>query len=224
MVNQHPQPVDDCPCFEDAIAFVSVGMGLFIGRWFAYRSGFSSDSFVATQPGSSYETWADVGIWWIFALVKMVVGITIIFTWRILVKSLLHSVLPPTFRFLASIFTLPSRRFYTPATDYTTVPPEKGLHPIPSVIDLPSQLEMEVDEEASASTGRAARKNVGVLLGHSDVKNRKAVNGSGADTKSQHSPNTDVQFIDEKHDVFNGGVVKHYDADGEYMSIHAHDK
>jgi len=124
-------------------------------------------------------------------------------------------VLPPTFRFLSIIFTLPSRRFYTPATDYTTVPPEKGLHPIPSVIDLPSQLEMEVDKEASASTGRAARKNVGVLLGYSDVKNRKAVNGNGAngDTKSQHSPNADVQFIDEKNDVVEGGVVKHYDAD-----------
>jgi Helicase associated domain (HA2) len=27
MVNQHRQPVDDCPCFEDAIAFVSVVMG-----------------------------------------------------------------------------------------------------------------------------------------------------------------------------------------------------
>jgi hypothetical protein len=210
MVNQHPQPVDDCPCFEDAIAFVSVGMGVLVGRWFAFHNGISNAFFVTPQPGSSYETWADVSVWWVFAVVKMTVGIIIIFTWRILAKSLLHSVLPPTFRFLASIFTLPSRRFYTPATDYTTVPPEKGLHPIPSVIDLPSQLEVEVDEEASASTGRAAKRGVGVLLGHSDVKNRKAANGNG-DVKG--SEKSTVHFDEEEVE---GGPVKHYDADGEF--------
>jgi hypothetical protein len=35
MINQHPQPVDDCPCFEDAIAFVSVLAGMFITIWHA---------------------------------------------------------------------------------------------------------------------------------------------------------------------------------------------
>ena len=28
LVNQHPSPVDDHPCFEDAIAFVSVSLGI----------------------------------------------------------------------------------------------------------------------------------------------------------------------------------------------------
>jgi hypothetical protein len=35
MINQHPQPVDDCPCFEDAIAFVSVLGGMFLTIWHA---------------------------------------------------------------------------------------------------------------------------------------------------------------------------------------------
>ena len=29
LVNQHPPPIDDFPCFEDAITFVS----LFVGFW-----------------------------------------------------------------------------------------------------------------------------------------------------------------------------------------------
>lgn len=33
MVSVHPQPLDDCPCFEDAIAFIAVAMGVTIGRW-----------------------------------------------------------------------------------------------------------------------------------------------------------------------------------------------
>lgn len=26
LVNRHPQPVDDCPCFEDAISFIAVSL------------------------------------------------------------------------------------------------------------------------------------------------------------------------------------------------------
>lgn len=37
MVIVHPQPLDDCPCFEDAIAFLSVVMGILTGRWFGVR-------------------------------------------------------------------------------------------------------------------------------------------------------------------------------------------
>jgi hypothetical protein len=150
-------------------------------------------------------------------------GITLIFTWRLVTKALLHSALPPLFRFLASIFTLPNRRFYTPATDYTTVPSEKGIHPIPSVIDLPSQLELEVDDEVTTTSGRAGKKNVGVLLGRADVKNRKAgtgnVNGnngfSGYDSKSGRLTHEKVTFDDEKNGVTVAERVKHYDADGE---------
>ena len=32
LVNQHP-PVDDCPCFEDAIAFISVILGIITSFW-----------------------------------------------------------------------------------------------------------------------------------------------------------------------------------------------
>ena len=56
------------------------------------------------------------------------------------------------FRFLSQAIHLPHRIFYTPATEYKSVPSEFfhsstedrgagkfGLHPIPSVIDLPSR-------------------------------------------------------------------------------------
>ncbi len=39
LLNQFPQPVDDCPCFEDAIAFVSVEAGLILGMWHAKHLG-----------------------------------------------------------------------------------------------------------------------------------------------------------------------------------------
>ncbi|PWN43519.1 PAP2-domain-containing protein [Ceraceosorus guamensis] len=33
MVSIHPQPLDDCPCFEDAIAFIAVVLGVVLARW-----------------------------------------------------------------------------------------------------------------------------------------------------------------------------------------------
>ncbi|KAJ7842398.1 hypothetical protein B0H13DRAFT_2365235 [Mycena leptocephala] len=56
----------------------------------------------------------------------MVFGILAIFVWRLIAKAALHRALPPTFRFLATLMRLPNRRFYTPATDYTTAGVEVG--------------------------------------------------------------------------------------------------
>ncbi|KDR76501.1 hypothetical protein GALMADRAFT_120678 [Galerina marginata CBS 339.88] len=158
-VHHHPQPVDDCPCFEDAIAILSVVLGALVSHWaMLYIQAGSAFTAPVIMAGSgwSFEMgewvqvergWNDILLWWTMATIKMAVGIIIIFTWRLLAKSTLHLILPPTFRLLARAFRLPHRRFYTPATEYKSVPSEFhsagegggfGLHPIPSVIDLPS--------------------------------------------------------------------------------------
>ncbi|KAG8851831.1 hypothetical protein FRB91_007354 [Serendipita sp. 411] len=39
LTNQHPQPVDDCPCFEDAIASLALLTGTVMSRWHASQVG-----------------------------------------------------------------------------------------------------------------------------------------------------------------------------------------
>ena len=73
-VHWHPEPVDDCPCFEDAIAFVSVVMGQFVARWYMEHYGFDESFFARPMPGASWATWSDVGTWWSTAAIKMVIG------------------------------------------------------------------------------------------------------------------------------------------------------
>ena len=218
MINQHPQPVDDCPCFEDAIAFISVVLGDILGRWAFFQYGVTPEFFKVPQPGSAYSTVTDVATWWLFSVIKVVVGILLIFTWRIFAKSSLHFALPKIFRFFANIFTLPSRRFYTPATDYEDVPAERGLHPIPSVIDLPSQLQLEMDDEnVSISTGRSGKG--GITL--SDMKKRRdgSKNEFGRDVKA-FGEKTNGPVRQASETAGGGGAsdaeVKHYDADGTF--------
>jgi hypothetical protein len=145
MVVVHPQPLDDCPCFEDAIAFLSVIMGLVTARWAVVRHGLlpkddnplGSASFSngkslirpaldAIQKGlsgirtESHSFQAEVlEILAAFARKTFMVafGVTTIFVLRIVVKAICRVVLPPIFRFTIGYvgFILP-RRHYQPTT------------------------------------------------------------------------------------------------------------
>jgi hypothetical protein len=201
LVHYHPHPVDDCPCFEDAIAFVSVFLGIALCRWHSVYSGVDERLLNSVMPGpqGTVWTWEDTASWWTLACAKVTVGILVIFVWRILAKSLLHLVLPPLFRLLASSFDLPHRRFYTPATDYQHMPVESSLRPIPSVIDLPGVLEVSAIREKSA-LGRT-----------SEVKRRGAK--SNDSSPSANGESYSGSELENSNGPSQRKEVKHYDAD-----------
>ncbi|KAH8992699.1 hypothetical protein EDB92DRAFT_1815843 [Lactarius akahatsu] len=135
LVSQYPSPVDDCPCFEDAIAFALVTLDIIT-------------SFGARNVA------------------------LIIFSWRILAKPSVQTLLPPLFRCLAwaSPVRLPHRRHYMPATEYVHGPPHT-LRAVPSMIDLDLAVAEVVDEDAGVASGRRVRSS-GV------VKRRGSPSGS----------------------------------------------
>ncbi|EJT99372.1 acid phosphatase/Vanadium-dependent haloperoxidase [Dacryopinax primogenitus] len=193
LINQHPEPVDDCPCFEDAIAFVSVVMGTTLGRWHGSQAGLDAESgfFHSLTPGWQLANLNDWLTFFGFALLKMLVGIAAIFLWRLVMKTVLLAMLPPFYRIISHVVTLPTRRFYTPATQYTSVPQENGLHLTPSLIDIPtSEPGPKHSLHASIASGSIA-------------KQRGAQNGR----EKWPAPVNDVEISTDR---FN--VVKHYDA------------
>jgi hypothetical protein len=195
LVNQHPSPVDDCPCFEDSIAFVSVILGIIVSFWCSKRvPALNADLFTSVTPGAALDSPAAITTWMLFALLKLVTGVLIIFSWRIVAKPSVQTLLPPLFRWLAwaSPVRLPHRRHYTPATEYVHGPPHT-LRAVPSMIDL--DLAELVDEDAGVASGRRGRSEGAVKRRGSPLE--KAVvfevseRGTGEDDE-----------------------VKHYDADG----------
>ena len=250
MVHRHPQPVDDCPCFEDAIAFVSVITGLWSARWGSVVSGFSEFTthmagralpFMSADAWASSEAWAiawrAASLWWGMALLKLTIGITIIFVWRLAAKYILHMTLPPLFRLLTykilprlvSINVLPqgselpNRRFYTPATEYDGSVPEDGLRPIPSVIDLPLKLQeststYELDGEAGGMVRRRIKQANG-------KKRHRVLNWEKVAEKNGHlippdmrkQPTTGTTSPNELSLSDDEDIVKHYDADGMHF-------
>ncbi|KAG0308506.1 hypothetical protein BGZ98_007775 [Dissophora globulifera] len=166
MVSIIPDPVDDCPCFDDCVAFIAVIMGLIPASiHFASTSYSSNYPVAATIP---YST--DLGV--VKSVLRLVFGVGTLFVWRLMAKKLLYVLLPPVYK----LFSLPYRPHFIPASTYNTL----STYPIgkvPSVIDLPSmsgnaeivglQSAMDVHEkyslqaaaaEANAQAGVRARK------------------------------------------------------------------
>ena len=46
IIHYHPEPVEDCPCFEDSIAMLSVMLGVFVGHWWAFKQGYLYEGIV----------------------------------------------------------------------------------------------------------------------------------------------------------------------------------
>ena len=164
-------------------------------------------------------------------------GIAAIFAWRIFAKFLLHRILPPVYRFLSQLVTLPNRRFYTPATDYKGVPPEKHLRALPSVLDLPGMVELEVDGVRSTAAsrgvwerdvklrnwrGRTGQKANGNGNGNGNgYPNEKSQGGNdnGYGVYSEYGGRRDSDAEEELGGKAEVDVVKHYDADGKSPTV-----
>lgn len=109
LVHYHPETPDDCPCFEDAIAIISVILGVLLGHQYYHEH----------PPAPGLSVWAHDGAFWgVTALVvRIVVGIVSIFVWRLIAKATFLRVLPPLFRLVSKVLDrpLPTRRFYLSA-------------------------------------------------------------------------------------------------------------
>ncbi|TXT08734.1 hypothetical protein VHUM_02862 [Vanrija humicola] len=109
LIHIHPETPDDCPCFEDAIAIMAVILGSYVGHW--------DKALNNRDYGPSI--WRHGAIWGAaIGFLRVVIGITLIFVWRLAAKKTMLTVLPELYRSAARLFRfeLPTRRFYTAAT------------------------------------------------------------------------------------------------------------
>ncbi|CAO1629500.1 unnamed protein product [Sympodiomycopsis kandeliae] len=150
LVSFHPEPLDDCPCFEDAIAFIASVMGVSLGRWASLRyeilnnkndvNPFVSMGKQALDDDKDVQSWQQVILSIGTGFVALALGVMIIFAVRVVVKTLCKLALPSIFRFVDSSFGLVlPRRHYAPSSEYTEVPMTNIIRS-PSFIDLPSTL------------------------------------------------------------------------------------
>ncbi|CAJ0885362.1 14755_t:CDS:2, partial [Entrophospora sp. SA101] len=93
-----PEPVDDCPCFEDCVAFIGVLVGMIFGSWRHAKSSYSlHGSGVANIP-YDYNI-----IGFPISIARIIFGVIILFLWRFFSKKILRFILSPIIKLKSGI-------------------------------------------------------------------------------------------------------------------------
>ncbi|KAI1337660.1 PAP2-domain-containing protein [Xylariaceae sp. FL0016] len=126
LVRVHPEPADDCPCFDDSVAFAGVMIGLEVGIWHFKRSPFATIPFDLNALG------------WPAVILRVLFGVLVVFAWREVAKPALLKGLPHLFRLIETWGLSLPRRFFMPASEYKHIPLRLRVDNVmPSVSDLP---------------------------------------------------------------------------------------
>lgn len=198
LVRIHPEPADDCPCFDDSVAFAGVVIGLEFGTWTYGRI-----------PGDPWETHAhadnsvDVtSLGLPTNVARIVLGVLIVFSWRETMKPAMLKILPHIFRAIEnSGWTLP-RRFFTPASEYKSVPPGSRIDTLfPSPSDFPRMVESirhPTTRGRSVSIGPQSAADAYETLAYRERRRRESI-GSNASLRSKPSNAELTAKADEDH-------------------------
>lgn len=203
LVRIHPEPADDCPCFDDSVAFAGVVIGLEIGTW-----------TYGKIPGDPWETHAhghetvDVApLGWAMNVARIVIGVLIVFLWRETMKPFLLKTLPSLFRLIEnSPLSLP-RRFFTSASEYKSVPPGTRMdNMFPSASDFPRMVESirhPTTRGRSVSIGPQSAADVYETLAYRERRRRDSMNSN----PSLRSKSSNVELASTKEEDGSGRAL-----------------
>lgn len=110
-VRFHPEPADNCPCFDDSVAFIGVVMGIELGTWHRAQKDITYAASASDLSGIYAYTNQDP----VKSVARLVIGVVVIFMWRAIMKPLLLRTLPPTFRFVDHWGLMIPRRYFLQA-------------------------------------------------------------------------------------------------------------
>ena len=111
LVRIHPEPADDCPCFDDSVAFAGVFVGIELGNWH-----FARTAFAWNEPAFGTIPYQLSILGWPKTIARILIGVILIFTWREVMKPTLLKSLPPLFRVIETLGLNLPRRYFVQAS------------------------------------------------------------------------------------------------------------
>lgn len=173
LVRIHPEPADDCPCYDDSVSFAGVVIGINIGAWHYAQTGFAlKDAYPSSVPFDLQE----MGL--LKATIRIVLGVVVIFVWRATMKPALFTILPPIFRLLEQARWNMPRAFFLNASKYKSIKPfadDDNL--IPPASELPHMLKnLAHPRKRSVSVGPQSAADAYETLAYRNRRRRESVN------------------------------------------------
>lgn len=115
LVRIHPEPIDNCPCFDDGVSFMGVQLGVVLGSWLISKYFDDPSTCKGCIPFNSSDPLLNV-------VLRFIVGVGFVAVWRHNAKKIFHTILPPLFRLAEKFGLSMPRKFFTPASQYDGVP------------------------------------------------------------------------------------------------------
>ena len=186
LIRIHPEPADDCPCFDDSVAFAGVFIGVEVGAWHYATTPWSWNHPV---PGTVPFDLGHMG--WAVTMARVLLGVVVIFAWREVMKPTLLKVLPHLFRVIEKYGFILPRKFFMPASEYSKIPSRlKVDNVMPSVSDLPGLLTSirHPGRGRSVSVGPQSAADAYETLAYREKRRRDSLTGTELESGSPRSP------------------------------------
>jgi hypothetical protein len=183
LIRVHPEPADDCPCFDDSVAFAGVMIGIEIGGWH-----YATGNWAWNVPVPATVPFDLEYMGWVVVIVRVVVGVLVIFAWREVMKPTLLRILPHIFRFIEKYGFILPRKFFMPASEYKQIPSHlKVDNVMPSVSDLPGLLTSirHPGRGRSVSVGPQSAADAYETLAYREKRRRDSLTNSEIDSTMQ---------------------------------------
>ncbi|KAH8677956.1 PAP2 superfamily protein [Xylariales sp. PMI_506] len=171
LIRVHPEPADDCPCFDDSVAFAGVVIGVELGTWHYGRSPYALAPLDLQSMG------------WPVVVTRIVGGVLVIFAWREVAKPTLLKGLPHVFRIIEDWGLALPRRFFMPASEYKNIPLRLRVDNVmPSVSDLPNFVNniRKGGRGRSVSIGPQSAADAYETLAYRERRRRESIGSNGS--------------------------------------------
>lgn len=170
LVRVHPEPADDCPCFDDSVAFAGVMIGLEAGLW---------------HLGAANLDGPFPGLSWPMTIGRIVFGVLTIIVWRETMKPFLLKSLPYVFRIVERLGVSLPRRFFVPASEYKNIPNLLRLRTdnvLPTMRDFPGFVKTlrAPTRGRSVSIGPQSAADAYEALAYRERRRRESIGSNGS--------------------------------------------
>lgn len=98
LIHVYPEPADDCPCFDDAVAFVGVVIGMDITHNLTVRTDYLARLNRFQDPYLMFYSYEQLGLLWSF--MRVVVGVGGVALWKAVAKPVVFAILVPIYKWL----------------------------------------------------------------------------------------------------------------------------
>jgi dihydrosphingosine 1-phosphate phosphatase len=181
LVRIHPEPADDCPCFDDSVAFAGVVIGVDYGSWH-----FSNSRYAWSEPIPGTVPFDFKSMGWTVIIARIILGVMTIFLWRESMKPLMLRVLPPIFRVIEKLGLNLPRKFFKQASEYKRIPRlRRDDNVIPAISEIPSFLtSMRHPRRRAVSVGPQSEADAYETLAYREQRRRDSVSAGYAPSPS----------------------------------------